>query len=198
MAQAIPFLLLATVIQLRISASAPPESGRLSEEVIEVPEIQFPNVDIDKAASDINNALKEAAYIAVGLGVLAFQKAQVRRLELAKQLEGLPETISSQMGQMDEYLAPARQRVRSAGTQFAGDLTDFSRSMEEALDPLRAQLLELARFLEELMGPARQQLDEQIDRLEQSLPDGARSVVKSVRSTASAQEQTWRRSVGLE
>ncbi len=160
-----------------------------------MPDIQFPNVDIDKAASDINSALKEAAYIAVGLGVLAFQKAQVRRVELAKQLEGLPETISSQM---EGYLAPARQRARSAGTQFAGDLNDFSRSMEEALDPLRAQLLELARFLEELMGPARQQLDEQIDRLEQSLPEGARGVVKSVRSTASTQEQAWRHSVGLE
>jgi hypothetical protein len=160
-----------------------------------VPDIQFPNVDIDKAASDINNALKEAAYIAVGLGVLAFQKAQVRRVELAKQLDGLPETISSQM---EGYLAPARHKARSAGTQFAGDVGDFSRSMEDALDPLRAQVLELARFLEELMGPARQQLDEQLNRLEQSLPDGARGMVKSVRSTASTQEQAWRRSLGLE
>jgi hypothetical protein len=187
---------LATVIHFAyLSKRAAGKNGKLFEEVIEVPDIQFPNVDIDKAASDINNALKEAAYIAVGLGVLAFQKAQVRRVELAKQLEGLPESISSQM---EGYLAPARQRARSAGTQFAGDLSDFSRSMDEALDPLRAQLLELARFLEELMGPARQQLDEQIDRLEQSLPEGARGVVKSVRSTAATQEQAWRRSVGLE
>jgi hypothetical protein len=160
-----------------------------------MPDIQFPNVDIDRAASDINNALKEAAYIAVGLGVLAFQRAQVRRVELSKQLEGWPDTLSSQL---DGYLGPARQRARRTGAQFAGDLSDFSRSMEEALDPLRAQLLELARTLDELMGPARQQLDEQIDRLEQSLPEGARSVVRSVRDGAAAQEQAWRRSAGLD
>jgi hypothetical protein len=163
--------------------------------VVEVPDIQFPVVDIDKAASEINKALKEAAYIAVGLGVLAFQRAQVRRVELAKQLEGLPDTLNSQL---EGYLGPARQRARSAGAQFAGDMTDFSRSMEDALDPIRAQLLELARLLDELMGPARQQLDEQMDRLEQSLPEGSRGVVRSVRDGAAAQEQTWRRSAGLD
>jgi hypothetical protein len=189
------FQRLQLLYNLRITASAWREHSQSSEEVFEVPDIQFPNLDFDKAASDINNALKEAAYIAVGLGVLAFQKAQVRRVELAKQLEGLPESLSSQM---DGYLAPAREKARTAGSQFTDDLSDFSRSMEEALDPLRAQLLELARFIDELMGPARQQLDERFDRLEQSLPESARGVVKSVRSTASTQEQAWRRSVGLE
>ncbi len=32
---------------------------------------------------------KDAAYIAVGFGVLGFQRAQVRRRELLKRLEGL-------------------------------------------------------------------------------------------------------------
>lgn len=38
--------------------------------------------------SDVTNTLRDAAYVAVGFGVLAFQKAQVRRRELEKQFEG--------------------------------------------------------------------------------------------------------------
>ncbi len=37
--------------------------------------------------SEVTRTLKDAAYVAVGFGVLAFQKAQVRRRELEKQLE---------------------------------------------------------------------------------------------------------------
>jgi len=154
-----------------------------------VPDISFPAVDLEKAASEINNALKDAAYVAVGLGVLAFQRAQVRRVELAKQLEGLP-----------DYLSEARDRAQTARAQFASEFADLSRSVEdavEALEPLRAQLLELAKQLDEAVAPARQQLDEQIDRFEQSLPDRPRSVVRSVRSTAASQEQAWRRATGL-
>ncbi len=160
-----------------------------------MPDIPFPTVDIDRAASEINNALKEAAYIAVGLGVLGFQRAQVRRVELAKQLEGLPDTISSQL---DGYLGGARRRGRTAGTRIADDLGDLSRSVDDALDPLRAQLLELARSVEDLVAPTRQQLDEQIDRFEQSLPEGARSVMKSFRESAAAGEQAWRSAIGLD
>ena len=34
------------------------------------------------------SALKDGAYVAIGLGVLGFQRAQVQRVELTKQLEG--------------------------------------------------------------------------------------------------------------
>jgi len=36
---------------------------------------------------DINRALTDAAYIAVGFGLLGFQRAQVRRRQLVRQLE---------------------------------------------------------------------------------------------------------------
>jgi hypothetical protein len=35
---------------------------------------------------DVTNAAKEAAYVSVGLGVIAFQRLQVRRNELEKAL----------------------------------------------------------------------------------------------------------------
>lgn len=37
---------------------------------------------------DVANAVKDAAYVSVGLGVVAFQRLQVRRNELSKALGG--------------------------------------------------------------------------------------------------------------
>lgn len=36
---------------------------------------------------DVTNAVKDAAYVSVGLGVIAFQRLQVRRNELEKSLQ---------------------------------------------------------------------------------------------------------------
>jgi hypothetical protein len=155
-----------------------------------VPELPFPNPDINRAASDINHALRDAAYVAVGLGVLGFQRAQVHRVELAKQLEGLPDAVSPQL---EGYLGEARQRACTATTRVADDLSALSRSIEDTLDPLRAYLLELARAIEGLTTPARQQIDERIDRFEQSLPESARGVIKSFRASAAAGDQAWRK-----
>jgi len=200
-----------------------------------VPDIAFPAIDIDKAATDINNAVKETAYVAVGLGVLGFQKAQVQRVELTKQIEAqlgnLPTTINSRF---EAYIDTAREQAQSARDQISEQLSELSKSLEEALSPARAQLskaiptefpgvpdfghqltataeriegqietaraqlVEFAKSVEERVAPARQQIDEQIDRLQQALPAGARSVVQSVRSTATAQEQALRSAVGLD
>jgi hypothetical protein len=37
---------------------------------------------------DVASAVKDAAYVSVGLGVIAFQRLQVRRQELTKALSG--------------------------------------------------------------------------------------------------------------
>ena len=138
-----------------------------------MPNPTFPTVDINKAAAEFNQALKEGAQVAVGLGVLGFQRAQVQRVELAKQLEAqlaqlssLPDTINAQV---EDYAQAAR-----------------------------ARLAELAQTLDERVGPARKQLDEQIDRWEQRLPAGTRSVVQSVRAATNTSEHLLRTAVGLD
>jgi len=42
---------------------------------------------------DINRTLKDSFYVTVGLGVIAFQKAQVQRQELRKQVLGHTKAI---------------------------------------------------------------------------------------------------------
>ena len=41
-----------------------------------------------KSLDELTKALQDAAYVTIGLSVIAFQKAQVQRNELSKSLEG--------------------------------------------------------------------------------------------------------------
>ncbi len=140
-----------------------------------MPDITFPPVDINKAAAELNNALKESAYVALGLGVIGFQRAQVQRVELTKQLEAqleqlstLPTTINSQF---EEYAQTAR-------TQLNEQMSELSKRLEEVFGPVRAQLAkavpaDLPKFpdfgqqlsdagdaIEEQLGSVRNQLTE--------------------------------------
>jgi hypothetical protein len=108
-----------------------------------MPDINFPTVDLEKAVAELNHALKEAAYVAVGLGVLGFQRAQVRRVELMKQLEGAREQIGSE--QFETQLVAVRAQ-----------LADLAKLVDEWLLPARAQLDGQIDLLEErLPGSAR-------------------------------------------
>ena len=92
-----------------------------------MPDINFPTADLEKAVADLNHALKEAAYIAVGLGVIGFQRAQVRRVELKKQLDEAREQISP------DQLEYQWEAVRA-------QLADLAKLVDEWLNPARAQI----------------------------------------------------------
>jgi hypothetical protein len=78
----------------------------------------------------LTKTLKDAAYITVGLGVIGFQRAQVRRRELSQQLntqlqetrgqveklaKDLEDRVEPVIGQFEERLpAPARDLVNQA------------------------------------------------------------------------------------
>lgn len=156
----------------------------------------MPTIDIEKTVNDFNNAVKEAAYVAVGLGVLGFQRAQVQRVELTKQVESqlaaLAELSSSTTSALEDYLGAIREQIAEARSQVSsltGDLPDPG--------ALRDQLADLAKSVDDAVAPVRKQFDEQLDRLEETLPEAARNLVRSVRAAAVSQEQALRSAVGL-
>lgn len=144
-----------------------------------MPDIALP-LDINKAAADISNTLKDGAYVVIGLGVLWFQRAQVQRVELTKQLEGW-------LGQLSDWPAALNSQVEGLG--------DTTRVRAETA---RTQVAQLAKALDERVQPVRQQFDEQFDRVEQYLPSSARSLAQSVRAAAADPEQRLRNAVGLD
>jgi hypothetical protein len=202
-----------------------------------VPDITLPRIDINKAAADVNNAVKEGVYVAIGLGVLGFQRAQVQRVELTKQLEAQWEEFTKLAAklneQMEEYAQTSRGQAETARDQWAEQLTELTKrlddviapareqlakllsrelpalpdfgqqfaeagqTLEEQLDAVRARWIEVARLVDERMQPARQRFDEGIDRFEERLPAGARSMMQSWRTAAATPEQIWRNRVGL-
>jgi hypothetical protein len=149
---------------------------------------RIPNFDFERALAELSRALKDVAYVAVGLGVIGFQRAQVRRVELTKQIEA---QLGDLQAEVSKLSAPDLLSDLRAGASklSAPDLPDGA--------AVRGQLTVLARSVDDSVAPVRQQFEDQLDRLEEVLPPAARDFVQTVRSTAAAQEQAIRNSVGL-
>ena len=60
---------------------------------------------------DVGKTLQDVAYVGVGLGLLAFQRAQVRRQELQKNLSRLGTLAGEQVQLVEERLAASRGRT---------------------------------------------------------------------------------------
>ena len=118
--------------------------------------------------ADVTATLKDAAYVTVGLGVLGFQKAQVRRVELQKQLEQQRKVIETQVA---EGLAK---------------LTEASKTVQG-----------LARDLDARIEPVREQVGAQIDAVEGYLPEQVRDLVKQARAAARERQTLVRSRLGL-
>lgn len=81
--------------------------------------------------SDLTKTLQDAAYVAVGFGVIAYQKTQVRRRELEQQLNRQGETLREQLA---KAAAGAEERIEPV----VG-------AVEASLDQLEERLPEPAR-----------------------------------------------------
>jgi hypothetical protein len=120
-------------------------------------DIPLPRIDINKAAAELNNALKDGAYVAVGLGVLGFQRAQAQRVQWTRQLE----TQWQELGKLAIKLnAQAEEFAQTARSQAGGSRTQWAE-----------QLSELTNRLDEIIAPARDQLAKAISRDLANLPD---------------------------
>ena len=69
----------------------------------------------DITIDDIQKAVRDSFYVSVGLGVIAFQKAQVQRQELRKQIEGgiggAQRNVSDSVKTVEERLEAVEHRI---------------------------------------------------------------------------------------
>jgi hypothetical protein len=61
---------------------------------------------------DVTNAVKDATYVSIGLGVIAFQRIQVRRNELQKLVGGAGANLGDRVKVVEERLGSAFGRTR--------------------------------------------------------------------------------------
>ena len=103
---------------------------------------------------DIQKTVKDTVYVTIGLGVIAFQKAQVRRQELRKQFEastgGARTAASDRVKTVEERLGAVENRIDAV-------LDD----VEERLPP---QVRTVVRQARETAKDTRTQLRDIVDR----------------------------------
>jgi hypothetical protein len=106
--------------------------------------------------ADVRSTLRDAAYVGIGFGVLAFQKAQVQRQELTKKLEsGIGEAKGGfdKLGEdVQDRLKLVEERLEALGKQVDAAADDFEERLDKVLDDVQDRLPEQVK---ELFGKAR-------------------------------------------
>jgi hypothetical protein len=88
--------------------------------------------NINTLSKGVGNLARDAAYVAVGLGVLGYQRAQVQRVELTNKL--------GKDFSLDERLDGVRHEVTKGVKQLDGLLETAVQFVETSLQPLEEQL----------------------------------------------------------
>lgn len=87
----------------------------------------------EATVQDLTKTLKDAAYVAVGFGVIAFQKAQVRRRELEQQLNvstvALRDQITKAAAEAEERIEPVVEAVEASLDQLEERLPEPAREV---------------------------------------------------------------------
>jgi len=120
----------------------------------------------DLSTDDLTKTIKDVLYVGVGLGVIAFQRAQVQRVDLTKQIKAqfgeARDQVEKMGGGSDDLRAEARRQVE----RLADGFDDRVQLVEERLDTIESQF------------------DGLLDQIEEKLPEQARELVKQARDTA--------------
>jgi TolA-binding protein len=116
----------------------------------------FSPVKID----DITNLVKDTVYVSIGLGVIAFQRVQVQRQELRKQLEGqlgdargsvekVTKLVDDRVKTVEERLEAVEERFEALAEQLEArlpdQLGDAAKQARLAAKEARSQLRGLVR-----------------------------------------------------
>jgi hypothetical protein len=114
--------------------------------------------NINTLSKGVGNLARDAAYVAVGLGVLGYQRAQVQRVELKNKL-GKDFSLDS--------LGQHRTAVRHEVTKGVRQFDEFVESA--------------ARYVETKFQPVEEQLPPQVTQLTTKAFDQAREVRHQIR-----------------
>ena len=117
---------------------------------------ELPSIKTD----DITKVVKDALYVSVGLGVLAFQKVQVQRQELRKQLKGqvgdartqlstVTKLVDERVKLVEERLAGVEGRIEALLDQveerLPGQAKEISKQARTAAKDARTQVRDMVR-----------------------------------------------------
>jgi ElaB/YqjD/DUF883 family membrane-anchored ribosome-binding protein len=148
-------------------------------------------------ADDVTKIAKDALYVGVGAGVIAFQKAQVQRVELTKAVTAQVDVAKSQLDGLGSTAESVVTEVRTRIESLLGSL-----DADEVVTDLKTRLEALAgtvdgrvKLVEERLDSVEERVEAILDDLEAKLPEQAREIVKQARETARDARQQVRAAV---
>jgi len=109
--------------------------------------------DLARTAEDVANLAKEAAYVAIGVGVLGFHKAQVRRQELAEAAGR-----AGQAEDLQDSLVEARKLVAKRVKEFDATVDQMIKRLDSSFEPVLQRLPESARAVVQQARETRDQV----------------------------------------
>lgn len=133
--------------------------------------------DRHTVTDELSKTARDVAYVAVGLGVLGFQRAQVRRRELTQRITTTLQGLTQQLDRVTQDLAGATAAAQQQMDRLGTLPTDLARTLGEVADRVEA----LIAKVEVLVEP-----------FEQRLPSPAREVVQQARSQVTTARQQLR------
>ena len=125
-----------------------------------MPEVRPP------AVQDLTKLLKDAVYVSIGLGVIAVQKAQVRRQELSQQVSSQVDDAKSQLQSLSKLFD---DRVKLVEERLEGVEARF----DALLDQLEGQLPDQARDIVKQARSAAKEARSQVRGLTRRPANGA-------------------------
>jgi ElaB/YqjD/DUF883 family membrane-anchored ribosome-binding protein len=119
-------------------------------------------------ADDVTKIAKDALYVGVGAGVIAFQKAQVQRVQLT-------ETVTAQVDEV---------RTRIEAILGSVDADEVVSDLRTRLEALAGTVDGRVKLVEERLDSVEERVEAILDDLEAKLPEQARDIVKQAREAA--------------
>ena len=92
--------------------------------------------------------LEGPAYVAVGFGVLAFQRAQVRRRELQRRIGQLTQTLSDTLGQSSEsFPGSVTENMPKEAKELLNAAADLAQDLPREATEIVKEVLAIGRLM---------------------------------------------------
>ena len=100
----------------------------------------LPRIDLPVSPEQLVNLAKDAAYVALGFGVLSFQRAQVRRQEFTKVVEARVGDLGHRLAEVEANVDETIERVaRQLPEPASGVVTQLHSTAKSARSQVRSR-----------------------------------------------------------
>ncbi len=139
--------------------------------------------ELKDVTDGITRAARDATYVVVGLGVLGFQRAQVRRQELQRRLSDPREKFEGRLSDVQGRLSEVQGRLNEARGELAKPIQVIDDTIEQVIGRVEASF----EPIEERLPAQAREIVEQVRSYSRDARQQIRSIVRNATSPSETQ-----------